>query len=149
MSCAAIDGHARKQQRPIVERVSGYMAYLLLIIATIAFVELFVRFRVVEYTRASSDVAAKSAAVIRNGKVSDHWKEKALPAYAQKLFIRTMKLLAMLLVIFSPFALAWGAGALINAPFGALAVSWPGIGFSIVVAFAYLFVRGRVGTKGI
>ena len=39
-----------------------------------------------------SAVADRSLFVIRSSRISDHWKEKAIPAYALKLFISTIKL---------------------------------------------------------
>jgi len=73
--------------------------------------------------------------------VSDHWKEKAMLAYAGMMFSCSLKLAGWLLFL--------GAGAVlliitfdqISRGFSSFIVSWQGIGLSIVFASLYLAVR--------
>ncbi len=78
---------------------------------------------------------------VRSNSVSDHWKEKAMLAYAGMMFSCSLKLAGWLLFL--------GAGAVlliitfdqISRGFSSFIVSWQGIGLSIVFASLYLAVR--------
>jgi len=56
--------------------------YLLLIIAAIAASELLLRLPVLHQVQKITSVTRKSAATIRSNRISDHWKERVLPAYS-------------------------------------------------------------------
>jgi hypothetical protein len=50
--------------------------------------------------------STKAARVVSSAKVSDHWKERALPAFALRIGLACMALLGMLVLIIVPFGLA-------------------------------------------
>lgn len=79
--------------------------------------------------------------IIRSPAISDHWKEKAMGAYARTTFISSMKL-AGLLVVF--FGLAWilTLGFDLIAPgYQSFLLSWGGLGLSAVLATLYFIAR--------
>ncbi len=119
------------------------MAFALLIISTFIVAELFIRLPIIGTVRRSSDIATKSATLIRAPKISDHWKERALPAYAGALFMQTLRLGAMIALALSPVIAALAVSSLFDAPLMSLLVSIPGIALSVAAAGIYAFVRLR------
>ena len=120
------------------------MAFVLLIGSTFIVAELFMRLPIITNVRRSSQIAAKSATLIRAQKISDHWKERVLPAYAGALFMQTLKLTAMTVLAFAPVAIALAIAPLLNAPLLSLLVSFHGIALSVAAAAIYAFVRMRL-----
>lgn len=119
------------------------MAFALLIGSTFIVAELFMRLPIIATVRRSSIIAAKSATLIRAEKISDHWKERVLPAYAGALFMQTLKLTAMTVLAFAPVAIALLVSPFVNAPLMNLLISVPGISLSVAAAAIYAFVRTR------
>ncbi len=119
------------------------MAFALLIVSTFIVAELFIRLPIIDSVRRSSVIAAKSAILIRADKISDHWKERVLPAYAGALFLQTLRLSAMIALAFAPVLVALAISQLVNVPLMSLFVSIPGMVLSVTVAAAYAFVRLR------
>lgn len=101
------------------------------------------RLPIIATVRRSSALATKSATLINADKISDHWKERALPAYAGALFGQTLKLSLLIIVAFAPVVAALLIAPLLDAPLMDLLVSLPGIGLSIAAAGVYAFVRLR------
>ena len=118
--------------------------YFLLIVATLAVAELFLRLPIIKTVRQSMALASKSSKLIQAEKISDHWKERALPAYSGAMFLNTLQLCGLLLAAFSPVAVAVVVAQFLGAPLAALLVSITGILASLVVAIVYGFVRLRL-----
>ncbi|MEM7526719.1 MAG: hypothetical protein AAF416_03450 [Pseudomonadota bacterium] len=81
---------------------------------------------------------------VQAAKVSDHWKEKALGAYAKGTFLATMKLAGLIGVIVV-LALA-GSFALepISEGFGAFLLAPEGLVVGLVAATVYILARQRL-----
>ena len=120
------------------------MAFALLIGSTFIVAELFMRLPIITTVRRSSQIAAKSATLIRADKISDHWKERVLPAYAGALFMQTLKLTGMTLLAFAPVVVALAISPLLDAALMSLLMSFPGVALSIAAAAIYAFVRMRL-----
>lgn len=120
------------------------MTYVLLVVATLAFAELFVRLPILQAVGRASDYARRSARLIQAPRISDHWKEKALPIYSARILGQTLRLCVYLIIVFLPVAVALVIAQQIHVPLWAALISPIGIGASILVAAAYLFVRGRI-----
>ncbi|MEM9435433.1 MAG: sulfotransferase [Pseudomonadota bacterium] len=77
---------------------------------------------------------------VRAAGVSDHWKEKAMGAYAGRTFAATGKLALWLVILFgSAFLLAWAFGIL------DFLLGWVGILFTLFFATAYATFRLKAG----
>ena len=50
----------------------------------------------------------KSAAVIRSSRISDHWKQKALPRYSRNILLSSMVLALFIGILFPAFLVAYG-----------------------------------------
>jgi hypothetical protein len=82
-------------------------------------------------------VTKKAIYVISQNNISDHWKEKAVPAYALRTMKYSLQISLILLVILSLFLIA---GFFFN-DFLALTLSIFGILESLVFAFGYVYLR--------
>jgi len=89
------------------------LSWLIIIICCIATVEILLRSKLFLTVRDMNTVYRKIIRVIMSKTISDHWKERVLPAYARVIFWRSLSLLFTLILIFSPFI----AAVLITAPF--------------------------------
>ena len=112
------------------------MTHFLIFIVCILSVELFIRLKFITFElNAESD--KKVTYVISQNKISDHWKEKVIPAYALKIMNYSLKILLILLLIISLFFII----DLLQNNFLAFTFSLMGIAQSIVFAFGYVFIR--------
>ncbi|GAB5467241.1 MAG: hypothetical protein Kilf2KO_02710 [Rhodospirillales bacterium] len=85
--------------------------------------------------------SSRALHVVRAKAVSDHWKEKAMAAYARTTFASTFKLallLGLLLAVATGLVLALER---IAPGFEAFILSWLGIGVSVVFACLYVGLR--------
>ena len=120
------------------------MNWLLLVIATVGAVELLFRLSVLQKAAMLTQIAGKAAKTINAPKVSDHWKEQAIPAYAGRMMATSVQFFVLLIVVVSPFALLSFIPFGASAPFAEFILSLPGIIGSIVIAGAYVVLRKRV-----
>ncbi len=82
----------------------------LLVFAAVLVSELLLRLPLLAQVRHILAVTRKSAATIRSSRISDHWKERALPAYSVRMGARSLLFLLLLCVATSP-VLAVGLAA--------------------------------------
>ncbi len=94
--------------------------------------------------------ARKSAQVIASKHISDHWKEKVLPAYSQKVFLQSLRLFLIFVVLFAILlAIAVGLDFLFLSGTATLDFlsSWPGILYATLVSVSYYYARSRLVAK--
>jgi len=113
------------------------MTHLLLLIVCILSVEVFIRLNFLSYLDSILKVTRKVTYVIPQNNISDHWKEKVVPAYALRMMKYSLQILLILLLILSLFLIA---DFFFN-DFLALTLSLIGIVESLVFAFGYAFLR--------
>ena len=117
------------------------MSWVLIIVLCIILIEILVRIPIKAVLSEISVVMRKAIHILGAKSVSDHWKEKAMLAYAGALFTSTMKLAGILVTIGVLVFLLIFIFDYFGASIGELIVSWAGILFSIVVAMIYFKVR--------
>lgn len=83
----------------------------------------------------------KALRVISSGKISDHWKEKALFAYARTILVASIRLMLALLLVFSPFIAAVCLTAPLDMKLHDFLVSPQGLAGATLVAASYGFAR--------
>jgi len=120
------------------------MIWLLLSVATCLIVELFYRLPIVLTAKNLSGMAAKSARVIKSGKISDHWKEKVLLRYSCLIFEVSILLLVYLLLCFSPLIVIDFLGKSQGNDLVGFTMSFTGLSGSIAVAIIYATLRKRL-----
>ena len=113
------------------------MIHLLLLLVCIASVEFFIRLNFLSLLDSILKVTKKVTYVIPQDNISDHWKEKIVPAYALRIMKYSLQMLLILLLILSLFLIA---DFFFN-DFLSLTLSLIGIVESIVFAFGYVYLR--------
>lgn len=113
------------------------MNYLSLLFFCILSVEVFLKFNPLFYCKLILITIKKLTYIFLNKKISDHWKEIVIPAYA----IRTMKLsLNIFLIFLFLIAIFFILGNYVTG-FFTFAMSLLGIIQSVVYIFIYNFLR--------
>ena len=120
------------------------MNWFLLLLGTLGVVEAFLFLPFMDKVRELGKLAGKIARILKSSSISDHWKEKILPAYASTLFWLSMTLFVLLLVAFLPIIIVAFAGEYFGVPVIETLSGLVGILVSTGVAIGYLFIRKRV-----
>jgi len=113
------------------------MIHLLLSLVCILSVEVFIRLNFLSHLDSILKVTKKVTYVIPNNNISDHWKEKVIPAHALKIMQYSLQILLILLLIMSLFLIT---NYFFN-DFLAFTFSLIGIIESMVFAFGYVYLR--------
>ncbi len=113
------------------------MIHLLLSLVCILSVELFIRLNFLSHLDSILKVTKRVTYVIPNNNISDHWKEKVIPAYALRIMKYSLQILLILLLIMSLFFIL---DFFFN-DFLAFTFSLIGIIESMVIAFGYVYLR--------
>jgi hypothetical protein len=113
------------------------MIYLLLSLVCILSVEVFIRLNFLSHFDLIFKVTKRVTYVIPKSNISDHWKEKVIPAYALRIMKYSLQILLILLLIITLFFIA---DYFFN-DFLAFTFSWIGIIESMVIAFGYVYLR--------
>jgi len=111
--------------------------HLLLSLVCILSVEVFIKLNFLSHLDSILKVTKKVTHVIPKSNISDHWKEKVIPAYALRIMKYSLQILLILLLIMSLFFIV---DFFFN-DFLAFTFSWIGIIESIVFAFGYVYLR--------
>ena len=118
------------------------MIHLLLSLVCILSVEVFIRLNFLLHLDSILKVTKKVTYVIPKSNISDHWKEKVIPAYALRIMKYSLQILLILLLILSFFFIA----DLFYNNFLVFTLSLLGMIESMVFAFGYIYLR-RLVTK--
>lgn len=121
------------------------MNWLLTVVLCVLLVEVVLRLPFFRVLRELEGILRKAMRVVRARSVSDHWKEKVVPAYAGRMFTATLRLAALLLAVGVPAVVLIWLFDRLNASYDGFIVSWTGILFSILVASTYAVLRRRLG----
>ena len=113
------------------------MTHLLLLLLCILSIEVLIRLNFLSYPNSILKVTKRVTFVISKNNISDHWKEKAIPAYAFKIMKYSIQILLILLLVMSLFFIT----DFFYKHFLAFTFSLIGIIESIVFAFGYIYIR--------
>lgn len=113
------------------------MSHIALLLVCVLSVEVFIRFHFLSLLDSVLKVTEKVIHIIPQDNISDHWKEKVIPAYALRIMKHSLKILLILLLIISFFVIA---DYFLN-NFLTLTLSFFGIIESVVFAFGYVYLR--------
>lgn len=113
------------------------MKHILLLLVCIISVEFFIRINFLSILDSILNIAKKVTYIIPQDNISDHWKEKVIPAYALRIMKYSLQILVILFLIISFFIAAdyFLSGFLI------FTLSLVGIVESIVFAFGFVLLR--------
>ena len=113
------------------------MIHLLLSLVCILSVEVFIRLNFLSHLDSTLKVTKRVTYLIPKGNISDHWKEKVIPAYALRIMKHSLQILIILFLIMTLFFIT---DYFFN-DFLALTFSLIGIIESMVFAFGYVYLR--------
>ena len=113
------------------------MIHLSLFLVCVFSVEFFIRLNFLSNLNSILTVAKKVPYVISQNDISDHWKEKIIPAYALRIMKYSLQILLILSLIISIFLII---EFFIN-NFFTFTFSLIGIIESILFAFVYVYLR--------
>ena len=113
------------------------MIHLLLLLVCILSVEVFIRLNFLSHLDLVLKVTKRVTYVIPKSNISDHWKEKVIPAYALRIMKYSLQILLILFLIISLFFIV---DFLFN-DFLVFTFSFLGIIESMVFAFGYVYLR--------
>lgn len=121
------------------------MNWLLSALLCVALVELLRRLPLGSIMSAILDTVGRSVRVVGAPRISDHWKEKAMGAYARATFRETARLgLVLALVVGVAVAMVVGFDRLWPG-FQDFMLGWVGIGWTLIFATAWFLLRKRLG----
>ena len=113
------------------------LVHVYLACACIFSIELFLRLNFLSYVISISRNTKKVSHIIITPKISDHWKEKTVPAYAFVLLKNSLSILGISL----PIVLIFFGFTFLSSQFLPFLSSATGIVESIVIAFSYSRLR--------
>lgn len=117
---------------------------VLLLIAAMLASELLLRLPLLRQARHLLAVTRKSAATIRSSRISDHWKERVLPAYSLRMGLHSVLFFLLLCVVASPvMAMGLAASDGMDGWFGLLMRPWA-IALLFVGSVLYVVARVRL-----
>jgi hypothetical protein len=116
----------------------------LTIVLSVAIAELATRLPFPAVLATARETAARAFHVLRARSISDHWKEKAMLAYAGAMFRSSMKLTGLMLVLCILAVSLTVVFDLMVSSFAAFIMSWPGILLTAAVASLYVLTPGFV-----
>jgi hypothetical protein len=117
------------------------MHWLLAGLAGIGFVELLFRLPVAATLHRFRETASRVFAVVSSRRISDHWKEKALPRFAWRIFTLTLRLGVLIAAAFIPFVLLAVVSDAVGVPLVEFTLSWVGILYVSALSAIYAKVR--------
>jgi hypothetical protein len=120
------------------------MDWLLLAIAAVAASELMLRLPLLPTARALVSVSRRSGKVLASKRISDHWKEKVLPAYSVRMAKASVGFFVLLCAALVPVVLlgfvhSGGIGGWMSLLMRPLSMLW-----LCAVSIAFIWVRFRV-----
>ena len=113
------------------------MIHFVLSLVCILSVEVFIRLNFLSHLDSIIKLIKRVTYVIPKSNISDHWKEKVVPAYALRIMNYSLQILLILLLIMFLFFIA---NYFFN-DFLAFTFSLIGIIESMVFAFGYVYLR--------
>tara|TARA_A100001011_G_scaffold331510_1_gene357976 strand:+ start:117 stop:473 length:357 start_codon:yes stop_codon:yes gene_type:complete len=113
------------------------MIHFLLLLVCIISVEFFLRLNFLSHFDSILKVTKKITYIIPQNSISDHWKEKVIPAYALRIMKHSLQILLILLLIISLFFIT----DLFHNNFFVFTSSLIGIIESLVFALGYALLR--------
>ena len=113
------------------------MIHLLTLVVCISSVEILIRSNFTRILASLLKVTRKAIHILPQNNISDHWKERAIPAYAAKMMQYSFRMLLILLsIIFVFFITNYIFDGFID-----FSVSPRGIAEAVVFAFGYVLLR--------
>ena len=117
------------------------MNWVLTVLVSVVVVELVLRLPFGELLAVLRRFGLAGVRVVAAPGVSDHWKEKAMGAYARRTFTASLKIAGLITATLgAAFCVIWLLDRL-SGGFQAFILSWTGLGASLLSASVYVLIR--------
>ena len=111
--------------------------HLLLLLTCILSIEIFILCDLPTSLRSFIKLTKKILHIISHSHVSDHWKEKIIPSYSLKMMKLTLRIILILILMFSFFALAdYVYNGFLKSLLSSLMIIE-----TMVISFGYIYLR--------
>lgn len=120
------------------------MSWLAALVGTVVFVELLLRLPLWPTLKKLSSLGARAARVVRSRRISDHWKERVLLAYAGGIARHSLVLALLVSLALAPLACLAVLFEALGVAVYALLSSWAGILVCTLAGLLYGVARARV-----
>lgn len=120
------------------------MNWVFLIVLCALLVELVLRLPFVSALQALQRTSRRAMAVVTAKRISDHWKEKAMGAYASRTFIASAQIAGLLAIVLGVATLLVLAFDWFWAGFQTFILGWVGLVSSVVAASLYIIIRKKL-----
>ncbi len=120
------------------------MNWLFCVLLCVILVELVMRLPFGPVIATVTGTSMKSVRIMGSSTISDHWKEKAMGAYARRTFTGTLKLAGLLVLLFGIASAVILLFGLLVPGFPAFILSWTGLTATLVIASLYAVIRRKV-----
>lgn len=121
------------------------MNWILTAVLTVLVVEVALRLPFVAVMTRLARSTGKALRTVSSKAISDHWKEKALGAYARTTFVSSLKLAGLLAAVLAIAAILMVAFDRVSGGFQDMLLGWRGLTLSLVLASLYVtFARPRL-----
>ena len=113
------------------------ITHLLLLFACVLSIEIFILCDLLSSLRAFIKLIKKTLHTISHRHISDHWKEKVIPSYSLKMMKLTLRIILILILMFSFFALAdYVYNGFLKSLLSSLMIIE-----TMVISFGYIYLR--------
>lgn len=116
---------------------------LLLAVLCVGVVEIALRLPFAPLAARAQATGTKALRTMQASRVSDHWKERVMLAYAKTMLGCSLRLAGMLILVFGAVGLIALAFDTIAPGFSAFLLGMTGLLFSLVFATGYVLLRRR------
>jgi hypothetical protein len=116
------------------------LIHLVLLLASAAAIEIFIRLGFMKALESVVDVTGKARRVVLSGNISDHWKELVLPTYSTQIIKACLRMLLVLGLMVACFL----AGDLLLPGTLDYVMSAAGLLESVVIGMAYIGIRRSI-----
>ena len=117
------------------------MTWICAALLCVLLVEIALRLPFLQPMKAFRDTLAKAGKTMGAKAVSDHWKEKAMGAYARITFLASLQLFGLLVVLFGSAAIVVLAVNKAVPGFTDFMTGWQGLVFTGIFATVYAWAR--------
>ena len=119
------------------------MNWALTLLLCIVMVEMLLRMPLLPSLTAIVRTSERSMRLLRASGVSDHWKEKAMGAYARRTFLASVTLAGLIMIVAALAALLVLLFDQVSETFGAFVLSPTGLVVSLLTGTLYVVLRRK------
>ena len=123
------------------------MSMAILIVGALACFELFFRLPIAKDVRVLIASANKAMAVIQSPMISDHWKERVLPRYSQRILFRSLRVSGYIFLAMMPVVAAVAIGQARGENTLDIVLGWQGLVGLSLAGMVFAGLRSKLAAQ--